>query len=241
MLAAARGPSTWSPQDAPVELEDRLRALVDEPVADSDEGRRTAVRHRLARLLLDDPVVYIDSLEPEVRAYFVNQRGPMATRLSEAAGLVPESRAEGLALVDEAGELTDVEIPAEGTEAHATLLVADFLARGCRQQPSGGCTARETAMCIRMGDIVGFLREAKVRFGRYWRKSARVAGAELAGIAVGRLEKLNLIERRIDGNGDVVHALPALARFALGDAEVRSPGGKRAAAQRSHDAELELT
>jgi hypothetical protein len=92
-----------------------------------------------------------------------------------------------------------------------------------------------------MGDIVGFLREAKVRFGRYWRKSARVAGAELAGIAVGRLEKLNLIERRIDGNGDVVHALPALARFALGDAEVRSPGGKRAAAQRSHDAELELT
>jgi uncharacterized protein (TIGR02678 family) len=207
-------------------------------VADSEEGRRTAVRHRVARLLLDDPVVYIDRLEPEARAYFINQRGPMATRLCDAAGLVPESRAEGLALVDEAGELTDIAMPAEGTEAHATLLVADFLARGSRQQPSGGQTVQKTTTSVRMGDIVGFLREAKVRFGRYWRKSARAAGAEaeLGEIAVERLEKLNLIER----DGDVVHPLPALARFALGDAEVRSPGEKHAAAHHSLDAELEL-
>jgi uncharacterized protein (TIGR02678 family) len=242
MLAAVRGPSTWAPQDAPVGLEDRLRALVEEPVADSEEGRRTAVRHRLARLLLDDPVVYIDRLDPEARGYFVNQRGPMATRLCEATGLTPESRAEGLALVDEAGGLTDIVMPAEGTEAHATLLVADFLARGTRRQPSGGRTARETAALVRMGDVVGFLRDAKVRFGKYWRKSARVAGAEaeLAEIAVERLEKLNLIERQVDNNGDVVRPLPALARFALGDAEVRGAGGQRAAAEPSVYAELEL-
>jgi uncharacterized protein (TIGR02678 family) len=133
MLAAVRGPSTWAPQDAPATLEDRLRALVEEPVPDSEEGRRTAVRHHLARRLLDDPVVYIDRLEPEARAYFINQRGTMAARLCEATGLTPESRAEGQALVDADGELTDVAMPAEGTEAHATLLVADFLARGCRQ------------------------------------------------------------------------------------------------------------
>jgi uncharacterized protein (TIGR02678 family) len=251
MLAVVRGPSTWAPQDAPAALEDRLRALVEEPVADSEEGRRTAVRHHLARRLLDDPVVYLDSLGPEARAYFVNQRGPMATRLCDATGLTAEARAEGLALVDETGALTDVAMPAEGTEAHATLLVADFLARGWRQsRPSGRDGAGMTNgwanghvapdVPIRTADIVAFLREAKVLFGKYWRKSARTAGAEaeLAETAAARLEKLHLIERRDDS----VVPLPALARFHLGEATVRSRGGKPdEPGQLFADRELELT
>jgi uncharacterized protein (TIGR02678 family) len=251
MLAAVRGPSTWAPQDAPAALEDRLRALVEEPIADSEEGRRTAVRHRLARRLLDDPVVYIDSLGPEARAYFVNQRGPMATRLCEATGLTAEARAEGLALVDETGALTDVAMPAEGTEAHATLLVADFLAHGWRQSRpgrrggAGMATGRANGPAtsdvpIRTADIVAFLREAKVRFGKYWRKSARTAGAEaeLAETAVARLEKLHLIERQ----GDSVIPLPALARFHVGEAIVRSRVGKPDEfGQLFTDKEMELT
>ena len=68
-------------------------------------------------------------------------------------------------------------------------------------------------------DVVDFLREAKERYGRYWRKSAREPGAEheLAAIALERLEKLQLIAR----TADIVRPLPALARFALGDAEIR--------------------
>jgi len=127
MLAAARGPSTWQPEEAPVTLEERLHALVNEYVADSDEGRRTALRHHLARRLLDNPVVYTMSLEPEAQAYFVNQRGVLAARLCEATGLNAEQRAEGLALVDESGTLTDLAMPAEGTDAHVTLLVAEGL------------------------------------------------------------------------------------------------------------------
>jgi uncharacterized protein (TIGR02678 family) len=67
-------------------------------------------------------------------------------------------------------------------------------------------------------DVVNFLREAKNRYGRYWRKSAREPGAEreLADIAIERLEKLQLIVR----NADTVRPLPALARFALGEAEI---------------------
>jgi uncharacterized protein (TIGR02678 family) len=247
MLAAVRGPSTWAPQDAPAAIEDRLRALVEEPVADSEEGRRTAVRHHLARRLLDDPVVYIDSLGPEARAYFVNQRGPMATRLCDATGLTAEARSEGLALVDETGALADVAMPAEGTEAHATLLVADFLARGWWQSRPGGRDGAgranghaAPAAPIRTADIVAFLREAKVRFGKYWRKSARAAGAEaeLAETAVARLEKLDLIER----HGDTVVPLPALARFHLGEAVVRSRGGKPdEPGQLFADSEMELT
>jgi uncharacterized protein (TIGR02678 family) len=222
MLAAVRGPSTWAAPEAPATLDDRLRALVAEPVADSEEGRRTALRHHLSRRLLDDPVVYTASLSPEARAYFVNQRGAMAARLCEATGLTAETRAEGLALVDETGTLTDVAMPAEGTEAHATLLVADFLARSSRRPARDGHVPEAVT---RMDDIVAFLRDAKVQFGKYWRKSARVAGAEseLAEMAVERLTKLGLTERADDGT---VIPLPALARFHLGDPTFASRGAK---------------
>jgi len=207
VLAAVRGPSTWPAEQAPAMLEDRLTALVTEHVPDSDEGQRTALRHYLARRLLDDPVVYLESLDETQRAYFINQRGVMASRLCEAAGLAAEQRAEGLALVDEDGELTDVAMPAEGTEAHATLLVAEFLA--ARPMPA------------RLDDVATFLTEARGRYGRYWRKSAREAGSEreLARVAVERLRKLQLIA--FDAGS--VRPLPALARFALGEAEIRAP------------------
>lgn len=225
MLAAVRGPSTWTREDAPATLDERIHALVDEHVADSEEGRRTALRHQIARRLLDDPVIYAETLDPEARAYFVNQRGAMAARLCEAAGLVAEQRAEGLALVDEAGSLTDVAMPAEGTDAHVTLLVADYLARRQRRRADGADTGRTPIDNPREGDISDHLRAATDRYGRYWRKSAREPGAEgeLAAIAIGRLEKLRLVER----SGDIVRPLPALARFALGEAEVREIGQGR--------------
>ncbi|MDX8524162.1 TIGR02678 family protein [Mesorhizobium sp. MSK_1335] len=229
MLAAVRGPSTWTPEEAPATLEDRLHAVVDEHVADSEDGRRTALRQQLARRLLDDPVVYIETLDPDARAYFLNQRGAMAARLCDAAGLVAEQRAEGLALVDEAGMLTDIAMPAEGTYAHVTLLVAEHLAAGQRQRKSNGADgASEPVRGIRECDIADFLREARTSYGRYWRKSAREPGAEheLAAIAVERLEKLQLAVLK-DGT---VYPLPALARFALGDAEIRETRNVAAAA-----------
>lgn len=207
LLAAVRGPSTWSAEQAPATLEERLGALVAEHVPDSEEGQRTALRHHLARRLLDDPVVYLETLDEAQRAYFANQRGAMASRLCDATGLAAEQRAEGLALVDEDGQLTDVAMPAEGTEAHATLLVAEFLAK--RPDPAD------------LEDIAAFLAEARDRYGRYWRKSAREAGSEreLAGIALERLRKLQLIAH----DAGHVRPLPALARFALGQADIRQP------------------
>jgi uncharacterized protein (TIGR02678 family) len=220
MLAAVRGPSTFRLEDAPLTLDQRLHALVDEHVADSDEGRRTVLRRQMARRLLDDPVVYIDALDADSRAYFVNQRGAMAARLCDATGLIAEQRAEGLALVDEAGSLTDLAMPAEGTDAHVTLLVAEFLASVYRQRQTEPAGVPEIqAPLIREQDIVDYLRESKHRYGKYWRKSAREPGAEreLAEIAIERLEKLHLIVRETD----TLDPRPAIARFALGDAVVR--------------------
>lgn len=231
MLAAVRGPSTWAPEEAPATLDERLHALLDEHVADSDEGRRTALRHQIARRLLDDPVIYVEALDHQARAYFANQRGAMAARLCEATGLVAEQRAEGLALTDESGSLTDVAMPAEGTDAHVTLLVAEYLAIRTRRRPADNAEAPGPQGAVSEQEIADFLRDAKERFGRYWRKSAREPGTEreLTAIAIERLAKLQLIERTADG----VRPRPALARFALGEADIHPFGEARRTVTRS--------
>ncbi|MCS3452348.1 MULTISPECIES: TIGR02678 family protein [Bradyrhizobium] len=230
ILAAARGPSTWAAEEAPQDVEQRLQALTAEHVPDSDDGRRTATRRDLSRRLLDDPVVYTDSLDPVTRAYFLNQRGPMGARLAEAAGLVPEQRAEGLALADETGTLTDLSMPAEGTEAHVTLLVAEHLAGTLRD---GGEPEHQISTEV---DITNFIERARERYGRYWRKSAREPGTqrELARIALERLRKLRLISMSANG----VRPLPAISRFAVGQAEIREAGtARKSAGQQDHDAQ----
>ncbi len=204
LLAAVRGPSSWPVDAAPTSLDERLAALVTEHAADTDEARRSVLRHRLARRLLDDPVVYADTLDEAERAYFINQRGSMAARLAEATGLTPELRAEGCALTDDDAQLSDIALPAEGTEAHAALLVAEHLAQ------CGPATESEVAT---------FLHEAKARYGRYWRKSAREDGGEheLAALALLRLQQLHLLRR----DGERLQPLPAIARYAVAPAELK--------------------
>jgi uncharacterized protein (TIGR02678 family) len=218
MLAAVRGPSTWRLEDVPVDFEDRLRSLAVEHAADSEQGRRDALRHHLARRLLDDPVIYTASLDADTQAYFTNQRGAMAGRLCDAAGLVAEQRAEGLALTDESGQLTDISMPAEGTEAHATLLVAEHLAQRLRDAQASPVITDEA--------IAAFLRGAVDQYGRYWRKSAREPGAEkeLASIALDRLNKLQLIAHQ---NGQI-RPLAAIARFAIGETQIHPPATQSA-------------
>ena len=213
LLAAVRGPSTWPAGEAPADFEARLRSLSAEHVPDSDQGRRDALRHHLARRLLDDPVIYTAALTEEAQAYFINQRGPMASRLCEAVGLTAEQRAEGLALTDESGQLTDVAMPAEGTEAHATLLVAEFFAQRLRATITAATPATPD-------EIANHLRDCAARYGKYWRKSARTPGAEreLAAIAIDKLRKLQLVSIEQDH----IQPLPAIARFALGSADIRS-------------------
>jgi uncharacterized protein (TIGR02678 family) len=206
--AGTAGPSLIAITQPDLDFEGRLAALVDEYVADSPEGRRAALRHRLSRLLLDDPVLYHDRLTPEERDYLASQRGPMAYRLAQAAGLTAELRAEGITLVDSDGELSDKHLPAVGTEAHATLLIAEYLARAAQS---------DLATIHSLHELAAYLRDAADRYGRFWRKDAREAGAEieLAAEAANRLEALGLVRRLENG----VQALPALHRYAISEAQ----------------------
>ena len=209
--ATARGASLIAATQSDLQFDERLAALIEEYVPDSPEGHRTATRHRLARRLLDDPVTYHDELTEDERAYLTTQRGAMSARLAQAMGLTAELRAEGLALVDRDETLSDVRMPAVGTDAHTTLLIAEHIARAARNNFGRLHSLRELA---------AFLRRAADEYGKYWRKDARQAGAELglAEQAVARLEALKLV-RRVEGG---VQARPALFRYTVGAAQKRN-------------------
>jgi uncharacterized protein (TIGR02678 family) len=194
LLSGIRGPSTVTA----VPLEDRLAELTAEPVAETDELRNQALRRRLTRRLLEDPVVYYDELDGDERAYLLSQRHAITRRIAEATGLVPEMRAEGIAMVDPEDELTDVRMPEQRTDGHVTLLVAEHLAR------------REQAT---LDELRAFVRRAAAQHATYWRKGVTEPGAETELLATA-LEKLSAL-RLVQVDGSVVRRRPAIARFAL--------------------------
>lgn len=202
MLNLRRGPSAVDPD---IPLLARMQALLEEQRPDTDDARNRKLRLRLTRRLLDDPVVYFDDLDAAELDYLNRQRGRLLRRVEEATGLISEVRAEGIAMLDDRGDVTDLEMPKDGTEGHFTLLIAEFLAQHVRERRS-----------IRIG--VGQLHEHGSGLIRehasHWRKSVQEPGAEegLVADALGRLEGLRLIAR----DGDFVMPRPAIARYGIG-------------------------
>ena len=200
LLSGIRGPSTVTAGTFP----GRLAELTGEPVAESDELRNQALRRRLTRRLLDDPVVYYDELEEDERAYLLSQRHAITRRIAEASGLIPEMRAEGIAMVDPEDALTDVRMPEQRTDGHVTLLVAEYLA------------SREQAT---LDALHAFVRQAAAEHAVYWRKGVMEPGAEAELLAIA-LEKLSAL-RLVEPDGQTVRSRPAIARFALAEPTIR--------------------
>lgn len=200
LLSGRRGPSTITAPD----FETRLAELTAEPVPETDDLRNAELRRRLTRRLLDDPVVYYDDLADDERAYLVSQRHAITRRIADATGLVPEMRAEGIAMTDPDDELTDVRMPEQRTDGHVTLLVAEHLA------------ARQSATVT---ELRAFVRKAAAEHKSYWRKGVTEPGAdtELLGIALEKMTALSLA----DTDGDTVRARPALARFAVDEPVIK--------------------
>ncbi|TKA11929.1 TIGR02678 family protein [Actinacidiphila oryziradicis] len=87
--------------------------------------RRTAAR-RARRLVLEQPAVYYDDVDEALRGQL---RSPaLAEDLERLTGLALERRAEGVALIDTSGRLSDLRFPAGGTVAQAALLLAARIA-----------------------------------------------------------------------------------------------------------------
>lgn len=201
MLNIRRGPSSIQN----VDLEERISLLLEEPLPHTEDGWYRYVRTRLARKLVDDPLVYYDSLDPDEKTYLDSQRPSLLKNIEEGTGLIGEVRAEGIAMVDEQGDLTDMSIPCEGTEGHFTLLIAEYLSSMLRAAPGAP---------VGLAELESKARELIERFGQYWRKGVRDSGAEKALLfeAVSRLEALRLVRTFAQ---ESILPLPAIARYAV--------------------------
>ncbi|WP_406102947.1 TIGR02678 family protein [Streptomyces sp. NBC_01003] len=210
LLAARHGPSLITVTS----FEERSAALSAETSLDSEELRFRAMRRGLTRRLLDDPVLYYDTLTDAELGYLTRQRAFLTARITELTGLVPEVRAEGIAMVDPDDDLTDLRMPEQGTHGHITLLLAEHLAG------AGGE--------LSIDDLKTRVRELADIHGGFWSKTAREPGAEgeLVEQALARLVALSLAERTPGG----VRARPALGRYAVGEAVITEPGAKKAPA-----------
>ena len=204
MLSTGHGPGLVGAALGPTPtIEDVESALHEPPPAYTEDEANRRLRHAVTRRLLCDPVVYYDELPEAERSYLLSgQRVLVTRRIAEATGLVPELRAEGIAMVDPDDQLTDVRMPEQGTDGHATLLLAEHLA---------GTGATEVAALRRK---VKALAKDNAAF---WRKTTREPGAEnvIVAVAIDRLAGLGLV--RVEGTGAeaVVHPLPALRRFVV--------------------------
>lgn len=200
-----RGPSTIEAESH----DRRISLFLEETFPDSDEGRNRRLRSSLTRRLLDDPIVYYEDLSNDERAYLTSQRSFLLRQACEAAGLAAEVRREGIALVDEDGELTDVGLPEEGTEGHLTLLLAEFLAERVRRAP--GEAVGYATLQRHTADLIA----EHCHRHRHWRRDVGLPGAEVGLVeqTIGRLVALRLVRRVPEG----VVPLPVIARFALAE------------------------
>ncbi|WP_338677495.1 TIGR02678 family protein [Streptomyces sp. SCSIO 30461] len=104
------------------------------------EGRRAqrlSASRRARRLVLEHPVAYYADADPELTGQL---RSPtLAEDLTRLTGLGVERRAEGVALVDTSGRLSDTRFPGGGTVAQAALLlgarISEAAARTGRHAP----------------------------------------------------------------------------------------------------------
>ncbi|WP_055585207.1 DUF2398 family protein [Streptacidiphilus griseoplanus] len=110
-------------------------------------GERTYVRRRLA----ENPVVLLDELTPRERGWLRTRQRREAETFADFLGLEAEIRAEGVALLDPADELSDLDpcLPGAGVLARAALLLAERLVEQLRPVP-GDAVSRTAA-----GPVIG--------------------------------------------------------------------------------------
>jgi uncharacterized protein (TIGR02678 family) len=160
-----------------------------ESVADLIE--KSAMRAGLIRALLDDPILYFHDLNEEERDYLEEHRGYLLRQISEATGMVAEVRREGIAMVDDTGDLTDFQLPEESKVGHISLMLVQWFAEFAKKSPGAP---------IPFSAVEEYVR---------WKAPESGSEAWLMQDALLRLRGLRLIQL----SDAVVVPLPACARY----------------------------
>jgi uncharacterized protein (TIGR02678 family) len=164
----------------------------------SEVQRNLWLRHSIFRRLVDDPVVYLDDLTDDERAYLNSPTGrQLLRRAAGEGGFLIEERAEGVMFVDPDGIATDSRFPDDGNNAKvaALLLLEDIDSVTTTEQ-----------LRLAAGALLA-------RFPK-WAKGYRGDNGTHALVvdALDVLRGFGLV-RVTDG---LVHPLPAAARYAVG-------------------------
>lgn len=109
----------------------------DELVASATAPGRGGPAHLVRRRLVETPVVYLDELTDDQRGWLRREQRREQRLFEDFLGLDTEIRAEGAAMLDPAGELTDLEFPGTGTVAQAALLLVERLLTVARPTADG--------------------------------------------------------------------------------------------------------
>jgi len=187
-----------------------------------DEIRPRQLEQRLIRRMLDDPVMYFEDLTEQEYQYFQAQRSRLFEVIETATGLIAELRAEGVAMLDPIGDLTDVQMPDSGTVGHATLLIAEYLSSAMNtddvvdeassQNVSDSSPRQRPNKTVSVETLLCHLSELAAEHQSHWRKGITELSQvqSLLDECLSRLEMLRMICRTRDGG---IIARPAIARF----------------------------
>jgi uncharacterized protein (TIGR02678 family) len=172
-------------------LAERTARLTDDSPPLTEDGRKQWIRSRLVRRLLDDPILYFHDLTDEERQYLDKHSSYLLRQICEATGLIAEVRREGIAMVDDTGELTDLKFP-EDAVGQLSLLLTRWFTEHLRNV--GSSTILISAIEQHVHDLIQV-------HANEWRDDVREANAEtrLMEDALLRLRALRLIQSTDDG------------------------------------------
>ncbi|MEU6237367.1 DUF2398 family protein [Kitasatospora sp. NPDC047058] len=159
--------------------------------AEAEPG--TAVRRRLA----ETPAVLAADLPEDQRAWLRDHRHSGPAALADFLGLETEQRAEGVALLDPAEELTDLALPGTGTPAQAALLLVERLVEEVRPLPdeTTGADVPTPAVPIPDALIDGVLGDIADEYGlpAGWRRDYLADRTALRRDTLDLLHRMGLI------------------------------------------------
>jgi uncharacterized protein (TIGR02678 family) len=170
------------------------RRLVSGPVSQAptpvdliEKADQAGPRHRVRRLLVETPAVYLDDLTEEERVWLRRSQRREQRILEDFTGLTAEIRAEGVALIDPEQELTDTQFPGTGTVAWAALLLAGELA--AELTPTDGATG----VPIPEGRVEELLRGFIEKHPNAWSQELSTQPVLLAAAVIDLLRRMRLV------------------------------------------------
>lgn len=194
---------------------DIVRAILSTPLRELDDPAElvaaaahvdsNSIRHAVRRRLVENPVVMLDELSDAEGAWLRQDQRREAQILEQNFGLVLEIRAEGVAAIDPADEVTDLHFPGDGTKAQAALLTVAKLVDELR--PAAASGAQRFGVELRPGAIEAAVEQLVGEYRSRWSKEYVERPDRLAADVEELLVGSGLLQR--DRNG--VRRLRAVA------------------------------